>query len=193
MGLQFFIALIFEVFIGLEVFKKIDKPTPIASHGFALASVFILFWLYVQGTHIWADATYQNSITTFTRYLPMYRPIHAKRDLAKMGWIDSDDLRQIRTSDRRSLSELNYPTQELICEVDQGESLNVLLVVIDALRPDIISAEITPNLYAFKKEISSFNNHYTGGTSSRMGMFSIFYAYQPLIGEFFMTILNLRL
>ena len=175
MCLQFFIALIFEVFIGLEVFKKIDKPTPIASHGFALASVFILFWLYVQGTHIWADATYQNSITTFTRYLPMYRPIHAKRDLAKMGWIDSDDLRQIRTSDRRSLSELNYPTQELICDVDQGESLNVLLVVIDALRPDIISAEITPNLYAFKKENSSFNNHYTGGTSSRMGMFSIFY------------------
>ena len=175
MCLQFFIALIFEVFIGLEVFKKIHKPTPRGSHGFALASVFILFWLYVQGTHIWADATYQNSITTFTRYLPMYRPIHAKRDLAKMGWIDSDDLRQIRTSDRRSLSELNYPTQELICDVDQNESLNVLLVVIDALRPDIISAEITPNLYAFKKENSSFNNHYTGGTSSRMGMFSIFY------------------
>ncbi|GIT37822.1 MAG: hypothetical protein Ct9H300mP6_16900 [Gammaproteobacteria bacterium] len=108
-----------------------------------------------------------------------------------MGWIILIS-KTNKDSDRRSLSELNYPTQELICDVDH-ESLNVLLVVIDALRPDIISAEITPNLYAFKKEIlvlitTTRGEHHQGWVCSQS-----FMAYQPLIGEFFMTILNLRL
>jgi len=43
-----------------------------------------------------ADATYYNAITGFTRYLPAYRPLHAKRDLARLGWIDSEALRNER-------------------------------------------------------------------------------------------------
>jgi len=175
LGLQFIIVLIFETLIGLEVFKKMDSSRAQTRIGYTIASLFILSWLYVQGTHIWADATYKNSITTFTRYLPLYRPIHAKRDLAKMGLIDSDDLRRVRTSGQRSFSELNYPKRELNCVINEGDNLNVLLIVIDALRPDIISPLTTPNLYNFKQQNFNFINHFTGGTSSRMGMFSIFY------------------
>ena len=130
--------------------------------------------MYKRQVHIWADATYQSSITTFTRYLPLFRPIHAKRDLARLGLIDSDRLRKESLSRQKIDSELQYPKNELQCRIDE-QSNNVLIILIDALRPEMINDAVMPNTTKLFSDSVSFDNHYSGGTSSRMGMFSLFY------------------
>ena len=53
--------------------------------------------------------------------------------------------------------------------------LNVLLVVIDAMRADALTPAIAPRLAAFCPARSGLTGTYSGGNSSRAGMFSLFY------------------
>ena len=172
--LQIMIMLVFHYFLGKEIGKFLETRREKTYLGVSVAVLVISSWVYVQGVHIWADATYQSSITTFTRYLPLFRPIHAKRDLARLGLIDSDQLREKNMSKEVSDSELLYPKTPLQCSNDV-ESKNVLVILIDALRPEMLTHEIMPNTSKLFNESSNFENHYSGGTSSRMGMFSLFY------------------
>ena len=48
-------------------------------------------------------------------------------------------------------------------------------MLIDALRPDKVGAETTPAIEALASDGLLFENHYSGGNSSRMGIFSLFY------------------
>jgi len=172
--LQFIIMIVFHYFLGNEIGKSLKKQRDSSFVGISVAAVTISAWIYVQGIHIWADATYQSSITTFTRYLPLYRPIHAKRDLTRLGLIDSDRVREKNLSQKSMDFELLYPKNELVCQSDSNSD-NVLIILIDALRPEMINGEIMPNTTKFFTDSISFENHYSGGTSSRMGMFSLFY------------------
>tara|TARA_B100001964_G_scaffold31936_1_gene33409 strand:- start:42735 stop:44405 length:1671 start_codon:yes stop_codon:yes gene_type:complete len=172
--LQFIIMVVFHYFLGNEIGKSLERRRNKSFIGVSLAVATMSAWIYVQGVHIWADASYQSSITTFTRYLPLFRPIHAKRDLARLGLIDSDQLRKQNLSKKTMDSELLYPKNELLCRSDT-QSENVLVILIDALRPEMINGEIMPNTAKLFSESISFDNHYSGGTSSRMGMFSLFY------------------
>lgn len=52
---------------------------------------------------------------------------------------------------------------------------NVLWVVIDAMRADALSPEFAPRISAFARDAIRFDQHYSGGNSSRAGMFSLFY------------------
>jgi len=53
--------------------------------------------------------------------------------------------------------------------------LNVLLVVIDGMRADALTATVAPRLAEFARGAVQFDQHYSGGNSSRAGMFSLFY------------------
>ena len=174
LSLQLMIMIVFHYFLGNEIGKSLKKRKGKTFVGISLAALVISAWIYVQGVHIWADATYQSSITTFTRYLPLFRPIHAKRDLARLGLIDSDRLREQNLSQQKIDSELLYPKNELQCRIDE-QSNNVLIILIDALRPEMFNEVIMPNATKLFSDSISFDNHYSGGTSSRMGMFSLFY------------------
>ena len=131
LSLQLMIMMVFHYFLGNEIGKPLKKRKDKTFVGISLAAFVISAWIYVQGVHIWADATYQSSITTFTRYLPLFRPIHAKRDLARLGLIDSDRLRKQNLSHQKIDSELLYPKNELQCRIDE-QSNNVLIILIDA-------------------------------------------------------------
>ena len=173
-ALQFVIMIIFQYYLASEIGKSIKKNSKKSYLGISLAAVTISTWLYVQGVHIWADATYQSSITTFTRYLPLFRPIHAKRDLARLGLIDSDHLREKNLSQEIKNTELLYPKNVLQCQSD-AQSNNVLIILVDALRPEMVNESMMPNTSKLFSESINFENHFSGGTSSRMGMFSLFY------------------
>ncbi len=86
---QFLVVLVFESMLANQLFSRLKRAEKKPLYGKQIAWLILICWGYVQGLHIWADATYYNAITGFTRYLPAYRPLHAKRDLARLGWIDS--------------------------------------------------------------------------------------------------------
>jgi len=128
--------------------------------------------------HIWGDAVAHTPVTQFTRFMPLYYPIHAKRDLARLGLVDPEEVRKrrnLRQGIARAVGQLRYPLSPMDCPSGSQQLPNLLVVLIDALRPDVINPELTPNIDTFRESGISFVNHYSGGNSSRMGIFSMFY------------------
>ena len=116
--------------------------------------------------------------TTFTRYLPLYYPLRDPGLLARLGLIDRARARERGVGAALARSEggeLNYPLSPMRC-APRMPTLNVLLVVIDGMRADAMTQEVAPRLSALAGDAMRFDRHYSGGNSSRAGMFSLFYA-----------------
>lgn len=54
------------------------------------------------------------------------------------------------------------------------------MIVIDSMRGSMLNPEFAPNISRYAEtEAIRFNNHFSGGNSSRMGMFSLLYSLPP--------------
>lgn len=83
---------------------------------------------------------------------------------------------------------LAYPHE--VPTVDpEGPRPNVLVVVIDSWRSDMLSPEVTPELHALAGEALRFENHYSGGNGTRFGIFSMLYG---LHGTYWFSVLEER-
>ena len=180
-GIFLIIFLVLQTLLAVNIWQRVSRAKTYA--GLWVGVVLVAVWVVGQSIHIWADATANSAVTSFNRFLPAYYPIKAKRRLAQLGWVDPQVVEQQRLlrqaggsarSDAAS-SQLRYPINELRCTGSKPESPDVLFVLIDALRPDKISTETTPRIAKFAAESQNFLNHYSGGNSSRMGIFSLFY------------------
>ncbi|UCC15105.1 MAG: DUF3413 domain-containing protein, partial [Gammaproteobacteria bacterium] len=143
---------------------------------FLIALPFVLL-LAGHVMHAWADARYDGRVTAYARYLPFYYPLTAKRYLAEAGWVDLEAARKARMARRVGNAddgELSYPLEPLECAENPAHP-NVLVILLDGLRFDSITADQMPFLSAYASEALQFLDHYSGGNSSRMGLFSLLY------------------
>jgi membrane-anchored protein YejM (alkaline phosphatase superfamily) len=127
--------------------------------------------------HAWAEARYDVPVTSFTRYLPLYHPLQATKLQVRLGLVNRARAREqslVATLGGTPAGELRYPLAPLRCE-PRGPRLNMLLVVIDAMRADALTPAVAPRLAEFARGAIRFDQHYSGGNSSRAGMFSLFY------------------
>ncbi|NND54955.1 MAG: DUF3413 domain-containing protein [Gammaproteobacteria bacterium] len=175
-------ATVFIAFLGLQALLAGRVwnfvTTRRSRHGGVVALALVLVWCGGQGIHIWADATAYTQVTSFTRFMPMYFPIKAKRRLASLGWIDPDEVekqRMLRQVNAPDSGQLRYPLQPLSCDADPATTPNIIMLLVDALRPDRITPTTMPVTARFAGESLRFADHYSGGNSSRMGFFSLFY------------------
>jgi membrane-anchored protein YejM (alkaline phosphatase superfamily) len=174
-GIIFVALLAFQALLAGVVWQQVTARRN--RRGGWLAAALIVVWLGGQGIHIWADATAYVQVTSFTRYLPAYFPMKAKRRLAKLGWVDPAEVEQqrlLRRADVPGGGQLQYPLNPLVCKAPE-QTYNILFVLIDALRPDKLGPDTTPTIDTLAREGFLFENHYSGGNSSRMGIFSLFY------------------
>ncbi|MDH3977562.1 MAG: DUF3413 domain-containing protein [Gammaproteobacteria bacterium] len=175
-GIFFIIFLVFEAMLAGIVWRNFAMAQS-SKGGRWLTVVLVTVWLGSQGIHIWGDAVGYTPVTQFTRFMPMYYPIHAKRDLARLGWVDPDKVREqrmLRGSLESADGQLDYPLNTMNCTAP-ADVPNLVIILLDALRPDAIDPGITPTLVKFGKDGLRFNQHFSGGNSSRMGLFSMFY------------------
>jgi membrane-anchored protein YejM (alkaline phosphatase superfamily) len=174
-GIILFVALLFESMLAGIIWQRVQARR--GRPGVWLALSLVCIGLIAQGIHVWADAVAYTPITSFTRFLPAYFPLKAKRRLAKLGWIDPAKVEQDRLLRRASApdaGQLRYPLAPLTCNTT-GDLPDIQFILIDALRPDMVDAGHTPRIAQFAAEGQHFANHYSGGNSSRMGIFSMFY------------------
>ncbi|WP_054030203.1 sulfatase-like hydrolase/transferase [Desulfatitalea tepidiphila] len=83
---------------------------------------------------------------------------------------------------------LNYPISHL--EIQPPERpMNIVWLVAESWRWDMLDPEITPATWRFAQRSHLFRKHYSGGNSTRMGMFSMFYG---LYGPYWFDFLNAR-
>ena len=174
-GLILLVALLFQSMLAGNVWQRVQLRRGRA--GVWLALFLVCAGLIAQGIHVWADAVAYTPITSFTRFLPVYFPLKAKRRLAKLGWIDPAKVEQDRLLRRASApdaGQLRYPLAPLTCDTT-SELPDIQFILIDALRPDMVDARHAPRIAKFAADGQYFANHYSGGNSSRMGIFSLFY------------------
>jgi membrane-anchored protein YejM (alkaline phosphatase superfamily) len=176
-GVFFIIALAFQSVLAGQVRNWLAAGSQqIGGRWIAIGLIACL--LVSQSIHIWADAVGHIPVTRFTRYMPLYRPMKAKRILADLELVDPDLVQKRRLLNHSlgtSDSELRYPLNRINCRAKTESLPNILIVMIDALRPDVVHPKLLPNLAAFSQHASRFRQHYSGGNSTRMGLFSLFY------------------
>lgn len=175
-GIVLLTALVFEAMLAGTLQRWLAaRPNP--AGGRPLAAALVGCWLGSQALHIWADAVAFSPVTRFTAVLPLYYPIHAKRTLARLGWLDEERVRAARLLRQGTgdAGDLRYPARPLRCAAPGSPAPSVLWILVDALRPDAIDPVTTPVLARFRDEGQYFADHWSGGNSSRMGLFSMFY------------------
>jgi membrane-anchored protein YejM (alkaline phosphatase superfamily) len=117
--------------------------------------------------------------------LPVQRGFTAKKLLVRYGLVDISQSRERQLAKRvasgqeqSGVANLNYPLVPLQCS--PAKPLNLMIILVDAMRADMLGSGLTPNLDQFSKQRAShFKNHSSGGNSSRMGAFSLFYGLPP--------------
>jgi membrane-anchored protein YejM (alkaline phosphatase superfamily) len=182
-GVIFAIALVFESLLARSVWNFVLAPR--RRRGVLTGALCGLAILVSQGIHAWADAAYYVPVTSLGQVLPVYKGVTAKSLMTRTGLVDMEASRE-RQLARRMAQDfespsgrlLDYPRAPLQCSAD--EPLNLLFIIADSLRGDVVTPELAPNISHFAAEHGAdFRNHFSGGNSSRMGMFSLFYGLPP--------------
>jgi len=129
--------------------------------------------LAFHGIHVWADAVAEGAIVEQTIVLPIRYAATAKRALRKMGF-EVRARQDMRASTKHNAG-LAYPLQPLQCAAGR-RAPNFIFIVVDSWRFDAMTPQVTPNVWAFAQRSAHFENHYSGGNATRIGVFSLFYA-----------------
>lgn len=133
----------------------------------ALASVFMDKISYAV-----SDLYNVNDITRCTKIFPLYQRVtvmHFMKD--HLGFqVDRED----GFSPRMNYSSLSYPLAE-IEHTKKKDLPNVIFILIDAWRFDMLNQDVSPNITRFSKDAVVFRNHYSGGNASRFGVFTLIY------------------
>ncbi len=135
-----------------------------------------------------ADVTSYRPITLMARHIPFYQPLTARGFLQKHGIVNISEIDSLSTEANFN-SGFKYPAKSMQCE-SNGNNMNILFIVIDCLRFDMLNKEVTPNIYQFvnSRPTTIFLNHLSGGNGTRIGIFSLFYGlfgnyWDPLYNE----------
>ncbi|MGB1239372.1 MAG: sulfatase-like hydrolase/transferase [Pseudomonadales bacterium] len=150
-------------------------------------SVLALFILG-QSIHMWAYQYKQAFIIRYTPLLPIYFPTTSHSTMNRLErdypeWVPAPIEKPVEQRDDLLAENnegglFNYPRQAMSCEA-QAPRYNVLFVVLESWQQGMLNAEVTPNMYRFSRDHWRFNNHYSGGSVTVTGMFSLMYGLQP--------------
>ncbi len=161
-----------EVLLGCRLHHRFgDRPLSRKPMVWCLAAVFFMV-LADKATYAVGDLFNQRSVTRFSQVYPLYQPLTIKRFMRKkFGYepapaaLEGMDLVN---------SGLNYP-HEPIRRDPSGFNMNILWILVDAMRFDMVTPELTPNIHDFSETALRFRQHYSGGNCTRFGVFSLFY------------------
>jgi uncharacterized protein len=132
-----------------------------------------VFVVHILGvfTYAYGDLYDIQPITRVYQIVPYYQPLTIKRTYHRIyGKLPTP---QINLNAKRS-GNLNYPLHEMIWE-EPAKKLNYIFIVVDCFRLMSFNQEITPELWKFSQRSQTFLNHFSGGNSTRNGVFSILY------------------
>lgn len=176
------LVLLFQSYLAIITWKKRETLRKILKPGVFFSVTFIMYFV-AQFMHIFADANYDQSITRLGRIYPLSSPATAASFLVKHGWAEEGKSQKISIQKSDNLA---YPAEKI--EIDNTKApLNILMIVIDSWRYDMMTADITPNIYNFSKQSLVYQQHFSGANATRTGIFSILYGIPGTYWHTFMS------
>lgn len=180
---MFFIALLFETLLAGRVSSWLAGAA--SRGGRPLGWMLVACFVVAQCIYAWADASYYVPVTRIAQQLPVQRGFTAKKLLVRFGLVDISQSRERQlarrvagTQDKYTSASLSYPLNDMQCTAQQ--QLNLVIILVDAMRSGMLGKGLAPNLdQLVETRATQFTNHFSGGNSSRMGAFSLFYGLPP--------------
>ena len=151
----------------------------------AMALAWTACLLLAQGSYAWARIRGHAPIIAASNVVPLFIPISFTRLAGDMGARIERDAGMV--ADVTDLN-LRYPLQP-IQRVPVERPFNIVWLVAESLRADMLAPDIMPASWKLAKQSSHFLNHYSGGNGTRMGMFAMFYG---LYGNYWFSFLAQR-
>lgn len=152
-----------------------------ARHRWAVAvSVFgLLCFAGSQAIHVLAYERNDARITQITPRLPFYYPITSHSDAVRYAHV-LPVLSEERSIDEGDTRSLRYPLKDVVGRIPaNGRRPNILVILLESWRWDTMNQQVSPQMYAFSKRSSRFENHLSSGNSTPSGVFSVFYGIHP--------------
>ena len=173
----FFLAIAASLFALQFLFWRWAGPLAEKSRGRgrlikAAAAVLLLFVLADKGLFAWGTLYDSVYITRNAQLVPLYQPLRIRSFASKYLGVKLD--REVKAGIDAKHSSLLYPRSPLKIE-PPAKPLNLVVIIVDSLRRDMFTPEIMPETWAFSKKAAVFRDHYSGGNSTRFGVFSILY------------------
>ena len=130
-----------------------------------LPSVFLEKTIYAS-----AHLTRDREITRLARLFPLYAPVPMEDLASSMLGVPAARPASLELEGFA----LDYPLAQP--RIEAGPRPNVVVLVIDCLRKDMLAADTTPNAWAWaQRGCRRFEDHVSGGNSTRYGIFSLLY------------------
>ncbi len=155
------------------------RPTMVAG-----AVIFLILNLFQSITYGYSNLQGYAPVLTAAKAFPLYQGISFKHAAQALG-VKVMRARDFKMKAGESLR-LNYPLRAI--ERDpQRRPYNIVWLVAESLRADMVDPEIMPATWRFAQRAACFKNHHSGGNGTRMGMFSMFYG---LYGNYWFAFLD---
>lgn len=145
--------------------------------GFAglLWGLLLLAFAGSQVMHIVAYSRNDARITSLTPLFPFYMPVTSHRNAAKYGDLLPLEMQEAALGDM-SRSTLHYPQAAPAFREVPADSLpDVLVIMLESWRPDMMDAEVTPNIAALAERSVVLADHLSTGNQTTCGVFGFFY------------------
>jgi membrane-anchored protein YejM (alkaline phosphatase superfamily) len=138
----------------------------------ALFVAGILLVALDKGIYAYGDLNNDTMITKNAKLFPLYQTFTIKRFASKVLHmkVNREENFKVPVS-----SLVKYPRQPLKFDAAGAQNYNIIVIVADGLRFDMLDREIMPNVWKFGKENITYADHYSGGNGTRFGIFTLFY------------------
>lgn len=117
-----------------------------------------------------AASNYQPILFASEHY-PLYQPLTFRKLAKRLGIAaNTEEAQSLRVKE----GQLAYPLKPLQVSPPTAP-LNIVWLVAESLRFDMLDPKIMPRLWAFSNDALRLEKHYSGGNLTQMGVFSMFY------------------
>ncbi len=188
--------------VNLAIFKSVKKLPKVKIK----SANFLMFVLFILGQfiHVVGFEYKTKNIIGYTPYLPYYAPLTSSSLMTKLRTNypetfpqpSNDDSGKVGSilSAKNNQGLLQYPAKPMVCLADIKSSStevaksvakpNILLFVMESWRQDTMDGAVTPNIYQFSQQATQFNNHFSGGSVTVNGLFSLMYGLHPTYRDY---------
>lgn len=149
----------------------------------SMALVLLPITFLVTGNYAYSDLVRDRNTVSLSRIFPVYPRLKVKRFARDYLGVPVEGF-DVDVPTEGIL--LDYPKEPLAIPPG-GPRPNVVVVVIDSLRADMLSREAMPRTYDFSSRARVFRDHFSGGNATRFGLFSLIYG---LHGSYWHPIYN---
>jgi uncharacterized protein len=139
----------------------------------AMALVTIFFSLTISERLVYgfSDSQQYAPVLRVASTIPLYNQVTFRSFARELGF---EVTNQQNLGLKESNDKPNYPLAPLT-GIEPTRPLNIIWIVSESMRWDMLSAEIMPNTRAESERGWRMNRHYSGGNGTRQGLFSLFY------------------